>query len=289
MMKNKMKVLLTGGTGFIGTKFVEKFSKEFNLIIFSSKEKIQEQKIIKTIEKINPDVIIHLAALSGLKNCELNQKEAFDVNVIGTENIVKGCIKNNSRLIFLSSREVYGLTVMKKTDENDKLEPISVYGQTKMKAEKIIQKYGIKENLDYTILRVSNVYGPGSKSGINRLIIDALNKKKIIINGGEQILNLIFINDVIQILYLILKNNKISKEIFNIGSENTISLNEFLEILIKLLDDNIEIQIDEKPSFESSYFDPDISKQNKILEYNSKTTLNNCINITIKQMKKNMV
>lgn len=289
MMKNKMKVLLTGGTGFIGTKFVEKFSKEFNLIIFSSKEKIQEQKIIKTIEKINPDVIIHLAALSGLKNCELNQKEASDVNVIGTENIVKGCIKNNSRLIFLSSREVYGSTVMKKSDENDKLEPISVYGQTKMKAEKIIQKYGIKENLDYTILRVSNVYGPGSKSGINRLIVDALNKKKIIINGGEQILNLIFIDDVIQILYLILKNNKISKEIFNIGSENTISLNEFLEILIKLLDDNIEIQIDEKPSFESSYFDPDITKQNKILEYNSKTTLNNCINITIKQMKKNMV
>ena len=289
MMKNKMKVLLTGGTGFIGTKFVEKFSKEFNLIIFSSKEKIQEQKIIKTIEKINPDVIIHLAALSGLKNCELNQKEAFDVNVIGTENIVKGCIKNNSRLIFLSSREVYGLTVMKKSDENDKLEPISVYGQTKMKAEKIIQKYGIKENLDYTILRVSNVYGPGSKSGINRLIIDALNKKKIIINGGEQILNLIFINDVIQILYLILKNNKISKEIFNIGSENTISLNEFIKILIKLLDQNIEIQIDEKPSFESSYFDPNITKQNKILEYDSKTTLNNAINITINHIKKNLV
>jgi UDP-glucose 4-epimerase len=289
MMKNKMKVLLTGGTGFIGTKFVEKFSKEFNLIIFSSKEKIQEQKIIKTIEKINPDVIIHLAALSGLKNCELNQKKAFDVNVIGTENIVKGCIKNNSRLIFLSSREVYGLTGMKKSDENDKLEPISVYGQTKMKAEKIIQKYGIKENLDYTILRVSNVYGPGSKSGINRLIIDALNKKKIIINGGEQILNLIFINDVIQILYLILKNNKISKEIFNIGSENTISLNEFIKILIKLLDQNIEIQIDEKPSFESSYFDPNITKQNKILEYDSKTTLNNAINITINHIKKNLV
>ena len=288
-MKNKMKVLLTGGTGFIGNKFVEKFSKEFNLIIFSSKEKIQEQKIIKTIEKINPDVIIHLAALSGLKNCELNQKEAFDVNVIGTENIVKGCIKNNSRLIFLSSREVYGLTVMKKSDENDKLEPISVYGQTKMKAEKIIQKYGIKENLDYTILRVSNVYGPGSKSGINRLIIDALNKKKIIINGGEQILNLIFINDVIQILYLILKNNKISKEIFNIGSENTISLNEFIKILIKLLDQNIEIQINEKPSFESSYFDPNITKQNKILEYDSKTTLNNAINITINHIKKNLV
>lgn len=288
MMKNKMKVLLTGGTGFIGTKFIEKFSKEFDFIILSSKEKIQEQKIIKTIEKINPDVVIHLAALSGLKNCELDQKEAFDVNVIGTENIVKGCIKNNSRLIFLSSREVYGSTVMKKSDENDELDPINVYGQTKMKAEKIIQKYGEKENLDYTILRLTNVYGPGNKSGINRLIVDALNKKKIVVNGGEQILNLIFIDDVIQILHLVLKNNKISKEIFNIGSKNTISLNKFLEILIKLLDHNIEIQIGEKSSFESSYFDPNITKQNKILGYNPKTTLNNSINVTIKHMKKNL-
>jgi len=288
MMKNKMKVLLTGGTGFIGTKFIEKFSKEFDFTILSSKEKIQEQKIIKTIEKINPDVVIHLAALTGLKNCELNQKKAFDVNVIGTENLVKGCIKNNSRLIFISSREVYGSTIMKKSGENDKLDPINVYGQTKMKAEKIIQKYGEKENLDYTILRLTNVYGPGNKSGINRLIVDALKKKKITVNGGEQILNLIFIDDVIQILYLVLKNNKISKEIFNIGSKNTISLNKFLEILIKLLDHNIEIQIGEKSSFESSYFDPNITKQNKILGYNPKTTLNNSINVTIKYMKKNL-
>jgi UDP-glucose 4-epimerase len=286
MMKNKMKVLLTGGTGFIGTKFIEKFSKEFDFTILSSKEKIQEQKIIKTIEKINPDVVIHLAALTGLKNCELDQKEAFDVNVTGTENIVKGCMKNNSRLIFLSSREVYGSTVMEKSDENDELDPINVYGQTKMKAEKIIQKYGEKENLDYTILRLTNVYGPGNKSGINRLIVDALNKKKIVVNGGEQILNLIFIDDVIQILHLVLNNNKISKEIFNIGSKNTISLNKFLEILIKLLNHNIEIQINEKSSFESSYFDPNITKQNKILGYNSKTSLNDGIIQTLKHMKK---
>ena len=288
-MKNKNKVLLTGGTGFIGTKFLEKYSNEKDFEISVLKEKIEDVKIIQKIERINPDVVIHLAALSGLKNCELNREKAFEVNVIGTENIVKGCIKNNSRLIFLSSREVYGSTVIKKSDEKDELDPINVYGQTKMKAEKIIQKYGEKKNLDYTILRLTNVYGPGNKSGINRLIVDALNKKKIVVNGGEQILNLIFIEDVIQILHLVLKNNKISKEIFNIGSNNTISLNEFLEILIKLLDQNIEIQIGEKPSFESSYFDPNITKQNRILEYNSKTTLNNSINVTIKQMKKNRV
>ena len=286
MMKNKMKVLLTGGTGFIGTKFIEKFSKEFDFTILSSKEKIQEQKIIKTIEKINPDVVIHLAALTGLKNCELNQKEAFDVNVIGTENIVKGCIKNNSRLIFFSSREVYGSTVMEKSDENDELDPINVYGHTKMKAEKIIQKYGEKENLDYTILRLTNVYGPGNKSGINRLIVDALKKKKIVVNGGKQILNFIFVDDVINIIYLVLTNNKISKEIFNIGSEDTISLNKFIEILMKLLEHNIEFKFVEKPSFESSYFNPNIIKQKKILGYDSKTSLNDGIIQTLKHMKK---
>lgn len=294
-----MKVLLTGGCGFIGSSFVKKFNKEFDFVIISSKEKIIEKtirteygsvsdkNIIKIIENINPDVIIHLAALSGLKKCEVNPEKAFDINVTGTENVINGCLKTNSRLIFISSREVYGLTTNKKSNENDRLKPINIYGQTKMKAENIIDEYAKKSGLNYTILRLTNVYGPGGKSGVNNLIRESLKEGKIFVNGGEQILNFIFIEDVIELIRLVLLNDKLSGEIFNIGSKDTISLKKFVEIIIELSSEKINVEFRKKPNFESLFFQPDIKKQQNILEYNTKTSLKDGISKTLKDMKMN--
>jgi len=299
MINKDMKVLLTGGCGFIGSSFIKKFNKEFDFIIISSKEKIIEKtvrteygsvsnkNIIKIIETINPDVIIHLAALSGLKKCEANPKKAFEINVIGTENVIKGCLKTNSRLIFISSREVYGLATSKKSNENDRLKPINIYGQTKMKAENIIDEYAKKFGLNYTILRLTNVYGSGGKSGVNNLIRESLKEGKIVVNGGEQILNFIFIDDVIELIRLVLLNDKLSGEIFNIGSKDTISLKKFVEILIELSSEKINVEFRKKPNFESLFFQPDIKKQQKILEYNTKTGLKEGINKTLQYMKIN--
>ena len=111
---------------------------------------ISDKKIVKIIQNSNPDVVIHLAAFSGLKKCEENPEMAFDTNVVGTSNVIEGCLKANAKLVFISTREVYGSTNTE-SYENDTLNPINVYGKTKMQAEKLIQNASEKHGLNYKI------------------------------------------------------------------------------------------------------------------------------------------
>ena len=294
-----MRILLIGGHGFIGSNLIKKFNREFDFVVISSKKGIDtgdikteyisvtNKKIVKIIETLNPDIIIHLAALSGLKKCENDPKKAFEVNVTGTENVVEGCLKTNAKLIFISSREVYGSTINEKSNEDDMLNPDNIYGQTKVNAEKIIQNAAKIFELNYVILRLTNVYGPGSNSGVNRIIRESLSKEKILVNGGEQILNFIFIEDVIELIYLVILNNKLSKQILNIGSNDTSSLKKFVELLEELLNDPINIQYGEKPSFESLFFCPDIRKQQNIFGYDFKYSLEEGIIKTLQYMRIN--
>ena len=294
-----MRILLIGGHGFIGSNLIKKFNREFDFVVISSKKGIDtgdikteyisvtNKKIVKIIETLNPDIIIHLAALSGLKKCENDPKKAFEVNVTGTENVVEGCLKTNAKLIFISSREVYGSTINEKSNEDDMLNPDNIYGQTKVNAEKIIQNAAKNFELNYVILRLTNVYGPGSNSGVNRIIRESLSKEKILVNGGEQILNFIFIEDVIELIYLVILNNKLSKQILNIGSNDTSSLKKFVELLEELLNDPINVQYGEKPSFESLFFCPDIRKQQNIFGYDFKYSLEEGIIKTLQYMRIN--
>jgi len=300
-MNNKnMKVLVTGGEGFIGSSFIKKFSNEFDFVVISSKKNdckkivkteyvsVSDKKIIKTIENLNPDVVIHFAAFSGLKKCETEPEQAFNINVTGTANVVKGCLRTNARLIFISTREVYGPTISKESNEADLLNPINIYGKTKMKAEKIIQKDAKNSGLNYIILRLTNVYGPGSDSGVNNIIRKSLSEGKISVNGGEQVLNFIFIEDVIELIHLVLLNGKLFRQIFNIGSKDTISLKKFVEILMGLSNNKVDVEFGKKPNFESLFFRPDIKKQQNILAYNSKISLKEGINKTLQYMKINL-
>lgn len=294
-----MKVILTGGEGFIGSNFIKKFNNEFDITIISSSDNnskkiaktiyasVSDKKIIKIIEEENPDVVIHLAGLSGLKKCEMEPEKAFDVNVSGTANVVKGCSKANAKLIYISSREVYGSTIDKKSKENDLLKPVNIYGKTKKKAEKIIINEAKNSKLNYIILRLTNVYGPGSNTGINHMILESLNKEKIILNGGEQVLNFIFIDDVIELIHLTLVNNKLFRKIFNIGSNDTMSLKDFSETLIELSNKKIQVEFRKKPSFESLFFQPDITKQCQVLGYIPKIGIKDGIIKTLQDMRDN--
>lgn len=290
-----MRILITGGLGFVGNRFIEMNSKN-ELIIFSStiKKKYRQLKhtsyvkgsvtnnnMNKIFKKYQPNVVIHLAAKSGLGICEKNPSDAFSVNVFGTFNVIKACLEYNSKLIFLSSREVYGEKSSKKILETEKLSPTNVYGKTKLLAELLIKNEGKTSKLDYTILRPTNIYGPKSSKGINQIFKMAIKKRKIIINGGEQLINPIYIDDVVKAINQVINKKKSYQQIFNLGSEETFKLKIIAEKISKHLK-NIQITYKEKPKFENQNFIPDNNKMKKIINYKAETRFDQGLKNTIK-------
>jgi len=297
-----MKVVLTGGMGFIGTRFIRKFSDSYQITVYGRKidfpntwkfsnsknvtleyGSVEDKEISGVFEKYKPDAIIHLAALSGLQRCHDDPKLAFLTNVYGTYNVINSCINNCKKLIFCSTREVYGETLGEKSKEDDSLSPNNVYGLTKMMAENLIIYAGDKFDLDYTILRLANVYGPeGDKYGAEIIINDAIKENKIKILGGSQKLNYVFVDDVVDVLNYVLTGKNVSKQIFNVGSSDTITVVEFANQVFDILKRNGKIEYLPMRKTETANFVPDLSKIQSVLKGFPKTSLRSGIEKTIK-------
>jgi len=300
-----MKVFVTGGSGFIGRNFIKKYSNQYEFIVlsknlnldsksFSDKNitiengLIEDSNVINTITKHKPDVIVHLASLTGVQNCEKNPDKAFKVNVDGTINIIKACSTISSKIIFLSSREVYGELKNTKSNEDDPLLPTNVYGLSKMVGEILVRSYSKKNNFDFTILRPTNIYGPGSIQGINGLIKNAIKDKKIKIFGGKQLLNFIYVEDVADLIQQVLTDKRSSKQIFNVGSNDTISIEELAKKVSSILGEKIKFEFLPMREGDSLRFNPDLQKINSVLGFSSKTSLENGLKNTINWVRETL-
>ena len=298
-----MKVLLTGGLGFIGRSFIENFQNFHDLVIFTTENSIkkfnpteiskvtvetgsiEDNSFQKIMLKHKPEVVIHLAAKSGLKNCEENPDSAFNCNVFGTYNVIKTCAEINSKLIFISSREVYGETINESTKEDDPLLPNNIYGITKMLAERLIINTSQKYNVNYIILRLTNLFGPGVyERGVNRIIKMAVKDKKIQIYGGEQAINIVYVDDVVELINLILCEKCSWNEIFNVGSNNTLKIKKFVDEVKKLVDD-VDIEYLPTRNIENFIFNPNLEKIQREMKFTTKTSLIDGIQKTIKWIK----
>ena len=165
MIADIMKIFITGGSGRIGYKFFEYLSKENNDLVctfMNHKIDIPEARkldltnkkdTISLIEKERPELVIHTAALTNVDLCEKYRGLADLQNVEATRNVIEGCVKARSKIIFLSSSFVFS---GKKSlyIEEDTPDPINYYGFTKVESEKQI----IQSGLDFLILRVDQPY-----------------------------------------------------------------------------------------------------------------------------------
>lgn len=159
-----MKILVIGGSGVLGFNLI-KYLKKLNEVHYTFyKNKISEpngyelniadkEKTVNLINDINPDVIIHTAALTNVDRCETEKELANSINVVGTKNIIEGAKKSNSKIIFVSTSAVFSGN-KKENFEEDITDPISNYGITKVIGEKAIQQSG----LPYLILRTDQPY-----------------------------------------------------------------------------------------------------------------------------------
>ncbi len=230
-----MKVLVTGGSGYIGRVMIESLLNRGDSVtildnmlygnhIDSWEQKPEvvvgdvthEDSLQKAIART--DAVIHLAAIVGDQACDVDKDRAIHTNYLATRNIAHHCARTNKRMVFFSTCSVYGSKPGSVISERDTVLPLSIYAITKLAAEEAIQNSGS----DYVILRLGTVYGYSPRMRfdlvINLMVAQALRRGKISVFGGEQFRPFVHVRDVVENALRVLDSR--ANGLFNLGGDN---------------------------------------------------------------------
>lgn len=265
-----MKILVTGGAGFIGSHIVDQYIRDGHHVISVDnlrtgkienvnklaefhKLDICQQELVDVIARERPAIVNHHAAQMDVGYSAKNPMEDAYINVLGTINVLQACADNNvKRFIFASSGgTVYGEnTSPRESFETDKLNPLSPYGVAKTSCEFYIKSYAQRFNLPYTILRYANVFGPrqnphGEAGVISIFIKKLLNNEQPTINGdGKYIRDYIYIDDVVAVNKLITDRNM--QGVYNVGTGHGFDVNEIYDFIHTAIKNHRRINIKPK-------------------------------------------
>jgi UDP-glucose 4-epimerase len=250
-----MKILITGGAGFIGSHLVERLSKKNEVVILDNfstgrKKNLENIKGITIIECDiskkgnweknfkNVKCVFHLAALADVVPSIDFPNDYYNSNVTGTFNVMQACRKYKiKKLIYSASSSCYGIPKKYPTTETEKIDTQYPYALTKYLGEQICLHWGKLYSINVISLRLFNVYGTRSRtSGTYGAMFGVFlaqklaNKPYTVIGDGKQTRDFTYVTDVVSAMVFASKSN-IKNEIFNIGSGKTISVNSIVKIL----------------------------------------------------------
>ena len=258
-----MKILITGGAGFIGSNIAKKLMdrgdkvvlldnfndyydpklKEDRIKIFLKGYKpklyrgdIRDAKLVEKIFKTEKiDKVIHLAAMAGVRNSLRDPKLYFDVNVMGSLNLLEAAVKYKIKnFVFASSSSVYGNNKKLPFSESDSVDtPISPYAASKKTDELIAHVYHHIHGLNITALRFFTVYGPWGRPDMALfLFTDAITKGQPIkvFNRGKMSRNFTYVDDIATGTITVLDKAK-DYGVMNIGGDKEETLMRYIEVL----------------------------------------------------------
>jgi dTDP-4-dehydrorhamnose reductase len=238
------KILITGGTGFFSSRFVEKYKMEFNILALSRIELdiTDEVKVMEVITKFKPDYLIHTAAVAETEFCEKNPKLAYEINVDGAVNVAKACKKVNGKLIFISTEQIFNGNInLGPYKESDTAVPDTIYGKSKLKAENLL-----KEIIDELwILRFTWLFDmakDGFKTNANIMyntVVSLLKNEKIVVSQNEY-RGMTYVNEILE---NIKKVFLIPYGTYHLGSENDKSRYDVVKYIMTEM--GLESRIDE--------------------------------------------
>lgn len=176
-MSQKMKkLLITGSTGFLGSRLALYYKDKYELLLPTHSELnvSREEAVMAYMEQFQPDIVLHCAALSNTWYCEQHPDESHKVNVQGTVKIAKACKHIGAKLVFMSSDQVYnGTSVSGPLKEQDVFQPVNVYGRHKLEAE----QRALRNNPMSVALRLTWMYDvPSSPMKLNSNILVNIQK-----------------------------------------------------------------------------------------------------------------
>ena len=283
-MQSKGKVLVTGGTGFIGTELVKHLHKKgYEVTILDRKDKPSELEHVKYIkgDLDNPskcvfacagqDYIIHLAAKARIPESFINPDEYFDSNITGTRNILTAASAVGIRkFVFASSSSVYGNNTPPNKPTH-KPDPLNYYAMSKLFGEHLCRQYKIIFNLNYNILRFFTVYSENQPTSLlfGKFAQMVKEDKPVTIHGdGEMRRDYIHVSDVASACIASMES-KVKNDTFNVGTGTNVSVNEVVDVLKTFAPNLTAINID-KPKGYAPHTLADISKSKNLLNWSPK-------------------
>ncbi len=251
-----MKILITGGAGFIGSNIADRYLELGHEVVIvdnlvtGRRENVPEKAtfyemdicdegIKEVFDKERPDIVNHHAAQMDVRKSVEDPIYDATVNVLGGLNILQNCVRTGvKKFIFASTGgAIYGEQDYFPADENHPLRPLSPYGITKLTTEKYLYFYNQTHGLTYTVLRYANVYGPRQnphgEAGVVAIFTQKiLNGEQPIINGdGLQTRDYVFVGDVVKANELVLEKG--DNRVYNIGTGVETNVNELFTKIVK--------------------------------------------------------
>ena len=298
-----MDFVVTGGAGFIGSHIAKHLvSTGHSVTIFddlSNGKKDNLDSIIDKIEFVNGDIrnfellkntlkntdgVFHEAALASVQESFSKQQEYHDVNVNGTENVLKLGKEFGFKIVYASSSSIYGNPSKIPIQEDDPKNPINPYAQTKLDDENLAVKY-TQIGVRVIGLRYFNVFGERQSQTyagvIKKFVKKVRNNEPPIINGdGQQTRDFVYVGDVVQANILAMKSN-VDHGFFNIGTGSTITVLELANLVIDSFGLSLKpVHGPELPG-DVKITKADISRAKKLLNWEPKTRIEEWLKSTI--------
>lgn len=322
---NKMKCVITGGGGFVGSHFVRKLLEEGHEVIvfdnlssgrsknldpfadhkaysFVKGDVTNKESVSKVLTK-DVDSVFHLSSVVGVKNYCKDPLNVVDVNILGTRNVLEFALKNEIKFVFTSTSEVFGKNPKVPWSEDDdrvvgstKIDRWS-YSTSKAMCEHMIFALHKNQGFPGVVVRYFNIYGPGQQPYfvISQSIYKALRgEKPLLYDSGNQTRCFTYIDDAIEGTLLAFKSPKAVGEAFNIGSSKETKIKDAIHLINSLSGkkDTHWEEFDTTRQYGNKYEDierrvPDVSKAKKLLDWEATTELPDGLMKTIEWSKKN--
>jgi UDP-glucose 4-epimerase len=251
-----MKVLVTGGAGFIGSHAVDRLILEgheavvvdnlvtgkrrnINRAARFYKMDVQSWRLERVFRNERPNVVMHLAAQMDVRKSVEDPMFDAQVNVLGTLNVLQQAVKHGVRKVIFSSSggAIYGEQETYPAAENHVLKPLSPYGLSKLCGEQYLSYFQRVSGLQAVSLRYANVYGPRQdpegEAGVVAIFIQKmLNNEQAVINGnGRQTRDFVFVDDVVEANLAVMGQE--TQGTFNVGTGVETSINDLFRILVQ--------------------------------------------------------
>lgn len=306
-----MKILVTGGAGFIGRWVVKRLLKGSHEIIVldnlsNGSEKnieefrneitfvngdIKDKNKVSALFKNNFDICIHLAASIIVQNSIDRPWETFENDVIGTFNVLEESRKTDSKFVFMSTCMVYDTAKTSiAISEIHPTKPASPYAGSKLAGEKLVQSYYYAYGLPVVILRPFNTYGPFQKANGEGGVVSIFIQKELdggilnIYGDGKQTRDLMYVEDCAEFVVQAAYSDKINGEILNAGAGEDITINDLAATICKD-PERIKHVSHIHPQSEISKLLCNNSKAKRLLDWKARTKLREGIRKTREWMK----